>query len=87
MGDFFFAMPCYFYLLFSFSKDKFFLGHACGDLLERLKKHNSDHRGFTGGVGDWIGVYTERIPGKDTSLSERARSESMEEQKKNRRAH
>ena len=31
-----------------------------GDKMEeRLRKHNSSHKGFTGHVGDWKVVYTE----------------------------
>jgi putative endonuclease len=26
---------------------------------ERLRKHNSNHKGFTGGIGDWLIAYTE----------------------------
>ena len=26
---------------------------------ERLRKHNTNHKGFTGGKGDWTLVYTE----------------------------
>ncbi|MEQ9374067.1 MAG: GIY-YIG nuclease family protein [Imperialibacter sp.] len=52
-------MPCYFYILFSDSKGKFYIGHTCDNLSERLRKHNSQHKGFTGGVGDWTIVYSE----------------------------
>ena len=57
-------MPCYFYILFSSSKSKFYLGHTCDNLSDRLRRHNSDHKGFTGGVGDWKIVYTEEYQEK-----------------------
>jgi len=47
------------YILYSILRDKFYIGHTGDDLHERLKKHNSNHKGFTGGVGDWSIVYTE----------------------------
>src|SRR6059058_4802434 len=50
---------CYCYILYSEKADKYYVGHSCDDLQERLRKHNSDHRGFTGGWGDWKVVYCE----------------------------
>jgi putative endonuclease len=38
--------------------DKFYIGHT-SDLQDRLRKHNSNHKGFTGKVNDWEIVYTE----------------------------
>ncbi|MEQ9374066.1 MAG: GIY-YIG nuclease family protein [Imperialibacter sp.] len=52
-------MLCYFYILWSERRSKYYIGHTCDDLPERLRRHNSDHKGFTGGVGDWTIVYTE----------------------------
>ena len=31
---------------------------------ERLRKHNSNHKGFTGGTGGWKIMYTELLPTK-----------------------
>ena len=48
-----------FYILYSPAKAKYYIG-ATSDLLhERLRKHNSNHKGFTGGIGDWVIVYSE----------------------------
>ena len=47
------------YILFSTKLEKYYVGFT-GDLLEeRLRKHNSNHKGFTGGIGDWKLVYFE----------------------------
>ncbi len=35
------------------------MGHTGDNLEERLKKHNCNHKGFTGKVGDWQLMYTE----------------------------
>ena len=43
----------YVYILYSPSRDKYYTGHTGDNLEERLRKHNSDHKGFTGGSGDW----------------------------------
>ena len=52
------------YILYSPSKDRFYVGY-CSDLDERLKKHNSNHKGFTGKTGDWSIVYHEVFDTKD----------------------
>jgi putative endonuclease len=48
----------YTYILFSIKKNKFYIG-STSNLEERLLKHNSQHKGFTGGIGDWQVVYKE----------------------------
>jgi putative endonuclease len=54
----------YFYIIFSVSLDKYYIGHT-SDLSERLRKHNSSHKGFTGKVNDWSYVYTESYQSKN----------------------
>ena len=54
-----FFMPFCVYILYSSKRDRFYVGHTGDDLQERLRKHNSNHKGFSGGVGDWAIVYTE----------------------------
>ena len=48
-----------FYILFSKSRNRFYIGHTGDEMTERLRKHNSGHQGFTGKTGDWEIVYTE----------------------------
>jgi putative endonuclease len=53
------------YILYSPTLDKYYVGHT-GDLIsERLRKHNTDHKGFTGGIGDWVLVHTELYETKE----------------------
>jgi putative endonuclease len=52
------------YILFSKSKNKFYIGYTGDDLNERLRKHNSNHKGFTGGIGDWLVKYVEEFNSK-----------------------
>ena len=42
-----------FYILYSISRDRFYVGFTGDSLEERLRKHNSKHIGFTGKTGDW----------------------------------
>jgi putative endonuclease len=52
------------YILYSPSKDKYYVGATCDDLTERVRKHNTNHKGFTGGTGDWELKYKEPYPNK-----------------------
>jgi putative endonuclease len=45
-------MAYYTYILYSPTLDKFYIG-STSDLKERLRKHNSNHKDFTGNTADW----------------------------------
>ena len=45
------------YILFSAKRDRYYIGYTSDDLVNRLKKHNSNHKGFTGKINDWEIVY------------------------------
>ena len=47
------------YILFSAAADKFYVGFTGDDIHERIRKHNSNHKGFTGKWSDWKLVYSE----------------------------
>ncbi|MGE8553537.1 MAG: GIY-YIG nuclease family protein [Chryseobacterium jejuense] len=49
---------CYCYILYSESLEKYYIGHSCDDLQERLRKHLANHKGFTSKAKDWIIVYS-----------------------------
>jgi putative endonuclease len=36
------------YILFSIAKNKYYVGFTGDEIDERLRKHNSNHKGFTG---------------------------------------
>ncbi|TRX65766.1 GIY-YIG nuclease family protein [Carboxylicivirga sp. M1479] len=44
---------CFFYILHSPSKDKYYIGATCDTLESRLSKHNMKHIGYTGQASDW----------------------------------
>jgi putative endonuclease len=52
------------YILFSATLDKYYTGYTGDDLLERIRRHNSNHKGFTGGIGDWELKYFEQFDSK-----------------------
>ena len=53
-------MKYYCYILYSKKSDKFYIGYS-ENLKERLLKHNSKHKGFTGNTNDWKIVYFEEF--------------------------
>jgi putative endonuclease len=52
------------YILHSEVRDKYYVGFTGDELQERLRKHNSNHKGFTGKTADWKVVYTENFNSK-----------------------
>jgi putative endonuclease len=56
------------YILFSISKNKYYVGSTGDTLEERIRKHNSNHKGFTGGIGDWELKYSEKYSSKTEAL-------------------
>ena len=47
------------YILFSKTCNQFYVGFTGDELTERLRKHNSNHKGFTGKASDWEVVWTQ----------------------------
>ena len=62
-------MNCFFYIIFSEEINKYYIGHTCDDLQQRLRKHNSNHKGFTGKTNDWKIVYLEKFDTKSQALA------------------
>ena len=58
----------YFYIIYSQQLDKYYVGHT-SNLDERLKKHNTNHKGFTGKANDWAVVYTEIYSTKELAYA------------------
>ena len=52
-------MKFYCYILFSQLRNRYYVGSSGDDFTERLRKHNSNHKGFTGGAADWKLVHQE----------------------------
>jgi len=52
------------YILYSKTLDKYYVGYTGNELLERLRKHNSNHKGFTGRASDWAVCYKENFATK-----------------------
>ena len=52
------------YILYSESLDKYYIGHTGENLDERLRKHLSNHSGFTSKAKDWSILYFENFEEK-----------------------
>ncbi len=57
--------------------NRYYLGHT-SNLNDRLKKHNTNHKGFTGKTNDWKIVYSEEYPLKTEAY---ARERQVKKQK------
>jgi putative endonuclease len=56
------------YILYSAISDKYYVGFTGDTIEERLRKHNSHHKGFTGKFGDWKIVFTEQYQQKEEAM-------------------
>jgi putative endonuclease len=57
-------MSALFYILYSPLAKRYYLGHTTEPIEERIRKHNSAHKGFTGKYQDWQLVYSEKFETK-----------------------
>ncbi|MFZ6051968.1 GIY-YIG nuclease family protein [Halocola ammonii] len=71
----------YTYILFSKTANKFYIGHTSDSLIERLRKHNSNHKGFTGKHQDWKVVYFEKYSTKTEAHSRESQIKAWKSQK------
>jgi putative endonuclease len=68
----------YTYILYSASLNKYYIGFTSDVLDSRIQKHNSNHKGFTGGKGDWKIVYSEKY---STEIEARRRERQIKKWK------
>jgi putative endonuclease len=77
-----FFMPFYTYILYSVQKQKYYIGYTAGPLADRLRRHNSGHKGFTGGIGDWVLVYSETFVEKQAAMQRERELKSWKSSKR-----
>ena len=56
------------YILFSEALNKYYIGSTSDSLDERIRRHNSNHKGFTGSAPDWVLVYHELCSDKTFAI-------------------
>ena len=49
----------HFYIIYSVSLDSYYIGHTGDEPAERLRRYNSNHKGFTAKANDWTIVHLE----------------------------
>lgn len=74
-------MPFYIYILYSRQIDKFYVG-STEELESRLRRHNSNHKGFTGKVNDWEIVFSRAFETKSESIKFEKQIKSWKSRKK-----
>jgi len=71
-------MNFYIYILYSEIPDRYYIG-SCSNPEERLKKHLSNHKGFTGTAKDWKIAYRSFVE-KAKAILKRKTIKELEEQ-------
>ena len=59
----------YIYILFSKSRDMYYIGSTSMVIEERLRRHLSAHKGFTARAKDWEIVYSELFDQKSLAIA------------------
>jgi len=67
-GTFFiFVKMALVYILYSSSLDRYYIGSTTQPVEERLRRHLSDHKGFTAKAKDWCIIYSESCVDKPSA--------------------
>jgi len=74
-------MKFYFYILYSKQLNLYYQGHTGNTLEERLRKHNSNHKGFTSKTNDWEIVYFETFQTKSEAYQREMEVKKMKSRK------
>jgi len=69
------------YILFSPTKNKYYVGYTSQSIHERLKKHNTNHKGFSGSVADWEIKHQEYFKDKLEALKRERQIKSWKSRK------
>ena len=75
-------MQAIFYILYSAAADKYYVGHTTELIDKRLRKHNSNHKGFTGKFSDWSVAYTELYESKQDAYRREIQVKKWKSRKK-----
>jgi putative endonuclease len=57
------------YILFSHSSNRYYVGFSGDDIHQRIRRHNTHHKGFTGKANDWTLVYSETFNQKQEAMN------------------
>jgi putative endonuclease len=57
------------YIIHSKELQRYYVGYTGEELQERIRKHNSNHKGFTGKTNDWSLVFKQEFTLKKEALT------------------
>jgi putative endonuclease len=69
------------YILYSLTRDKYYIGYS-SNIEERIIKHNSNHKGYTGGTGDWQLMWKKSFELKSEAMSQEKEIKRWKSRKK-----
>ncbi len=61
-------MSYHVYILHALGIDAYYVGYTGGSLTKRLRKHNTNHKGFTGRSNSWAFVYLQMFETKTQAI-------------------
>ena len=70
------------YILYSAALDRYYVGSTRDVLAERLRRHNTHHKGFTGKISDWALVYSESFDTFEAAYARERQIKSWKSRKK-----
>ncbi|WP_078796257.1 GIY-YIG nuclease family protein [Elizabethkingia occulta] len=73
---------CFCYILYSSTLDQFYIAHCSQELNERLRKHLSNHKGFTSRTKDWVIAYSETFNDKSSAYKREREIKAWKSKKK-----
>jgi putative endonuclease len=74
-------MQYFVYILYSHQLDRYYTGYT-QDIEERLKRHLSDHKGYTSKAKDWQVVYQENYDSKTDAYKRERQIKSWKSRRK-----
>lgn len=72
----------YFYVLHSKTLNRYYVGHSEHSPEERLKKHLTNHNGYTAKAKDWIIAYSEAYETKEEAYARERQVKGWKSKKK-----
>ena len=81
IGEVFLFMTYHTYILYSVQIDRYYIGSTGDDLEERLRRHNTNHKGFTGTANDWVYYHLEEYSSKGEAVKREKEIKSKKSRK------
>ena len=74
-------MTYYTYILYSVQRYRYYIGSTGDNLEERLRRHNTNHKGFTGSANDWTYFHVEEFSSKEEAVKREKEIKLMKSRK------